>query len=810
MIAKVVLEKTTPAFDKAYSYNVPENLMKKVCLGVRVLVPFGRGNAKRRGIVFYTSDEENNNLKDIYKVLDKQAVLSEELLRLSWFLRDTCYCTAWDAAAAAIPSGLDVKARTSYIFNFEYPEDKLCSLDSSKKEIAVFLKNKAVYVSTDTIFRSLKIKKNEGLLNELEAENVIFKNSEYKNKIGDAVLKNCSLTEKFLSEGASFKLTQKQKSVVEFLQEAETASYKEICYFTGTTQAVIKGLENRGVIHSFDVQYYRRPDRDLHSAFEYKKINFNEEQQKAFDGLYALLKKESFDKALLFGITGSGKTAVYLSLCEKCLESSKNAIIMVPEISLTPQLMNTFYSRFGDTVAVFHSGLSMGERLDEWKRVKEKKARIAIGTRSAVFAPVENIGLIVIDEEQESSYKSDMTPRFNAKDAAEFRARYNNALLLLASATPSITTFAKAENGQLKLFKLKERYGKSILPEVETVEMNMGENALSSRLCSAIDETLNDGKQAIILLNRRGYNTFASCSACKTIRSCPNCSISLTYHSVNNRLMCHYCGYSEPFSKLCPSCHDEESVAFFGMGTQKLEDELCAYFPKAKICRLDSDSVSKKNTYADTLKAFSNGEYDILLGTQMVAKGLDFPNVTLVGVISIDSMLFNDDYKSGERAFDLLTQVVGRAGRGKYRGRAIIQTAFPDNEIIALAEKQDYELYFDIEMKFRKAMAYPPFCDIISVNFSGAEEKTVKLCSKDFFKILIQVADKERVFLKLLGPMAPKYEMIAGKHRMRLIIKCISNSKTRNVIRSVMSVITEDRRYKNVSVSIDPSPESII
>lgn len=809
MIAKVVLEKTTPAFDKAYSYNVPKNLMKKVCPGVRVLVPFGRGNAKRRGIVFYTSDENEKNLKDIYKVLDETAVLSDELLKLSRFLRDICYCTAWDAATLAVPPGLDIKAKISYIFNFECDENKLLFLSSNKKEIALFLKEKAIYVSVDMIFRTLKIKRDETLLKELEAENIIFKNSEYKNKIGDATLKNCSLTEQFLTDEIPFKLTKKQKAVVDFLKEADTASYKEVCYFTGITQAVIKGLENKGVVKSFDVQYYRKPKQLLNMRIENKEVIFNKEQQRVFDGLYELLKKGIFDKSLLFGITGSGKTAVYLSLCEKCLELSKNAMIMVPEISLTPQLLNIFYSRFGDTVAVFHSGLSMGERLDEWKRVRDKKARIAIGTRSAVFAPLENIGLIVIDEEQESSYKSDMTPRFNAKDAAEFRARYNNALLLLASATPSITTFAKAKCGHLKLFKLKERYGHSILPEVETVELQIGENALSGRLCSAIDDVLQNGKQAIILLNRRGYNTFASCSSCKTVRTCPNCSISLTYHSANNRLMCHYCGYSEPFSKCCPSCHNE-TVVFFGMGTQKLEYELHEHFPEAKLCRLDSDSVSKKNTYADALNAFSKGEYDILLGTQMVAKGLDFPNVTLVGVISIDSMLFNDDYKSAERAFDLLTQVVGRAGRGRNRGRAIIQTSFPDNEIIALAEKQDYELYFDIEMRFRRAMSYPPFCDIVSVNFSGIEERLVKLCAKEYFNVLVKNAEKEKVLLKLLGPMAPKYEMIAGKHRMRLIIKCISDSKTRKVIRTAMNIITEDRCYKNVSVSIDPSPESII
>lgn len=809
MIAKVVLEKTTPTFDKAYSYNVPKNLMKKVCPGVRVLVPFGRGNAKRRGIVFYTSDKIEQGLKDIYKVLDESAVLSDELLKLSWFLRDTCYCTAWDAVSLLIPSGLDVKVKTSYIFNFECSENKLSSLEGSKKEIVLFLKKKSVYVNFDTIFHTLKIEKNKELLDELETEKFVLKNSEYKNKIGDATLKNCSLTEQFLSYSTSLKLTQKQKIVVDFLKEVKTASYKEICYFTGTTQAVIKGLENKGVINSFDVQYYRRPKQLLKVSSHNKKVNFNKEQQQVFNGLYELLKKDEFDKALLFGVTGSGKTAVYLSLCEKCLECSKNAIIMVPEISLTPQLLNIFYNRFGDMVAIFHSGLSMGERFDEWKRVNEKKARIAIGTRSAVFAPMDNIGLIVIDEEQESSYKSDMTPRFNARDAAEFRARYNNALLLLASATPSITTFAKAKSGQFKLFKLDKRYGNSILPDVETVETNIGETVLSQRLCNAVDEVLKSGKQAIILLNRRGYNTFVSCTACKMIRTCPNCSISLTYHSANNRLMCHYCGYSEPFSKYCPSCHNE-SLTFFGTGTQKLEDELFEYFPNAKICRLDSDSVSKKNTYADALNAFSNGEYDILLGTQMVAKGLDFPNVTLVGVISIDSMLFNDDYKSGERAFDLLTQVVGRAGRGKYRGKAIVQTSFPDNEIIALAEKQDYELYFDIEMKFRKAMLYPPFCDIVAVNFSGVEERLVKLCSKSFFYELIKIAEKEKVSLKLLGPNEPKYEMIAGKHRMRIIIKCISNSKTRNVIRETMNVISEDRRYKNVSLSIDSSPESLI
>ena len=481
---------------------------------------------------------------------------------------------------------------------------------------------------------------------------------------------------------------------------------------------------------------------------------------------------------LLFGVTGSGKTQVYLKLIDKAIENGKDVIVLVPEISLTSQVIAIFHKRYGDMVAVFHSALSMGERNDEYKRADRGDARIVIGTRSAVFAPLHNLGLIIMDEEQEHTYKSERTPRYHAKDAANFRCKYNKALFLMTSATPSLESYSNAVKGKYALCEMNERYGDAKLPQVITVdmkaEMKSGNHTpVSAKLRELLQEALDNRKQAILLINRRGYNTFIACNDCGHVITCPNCSISLTYHSYNNRLTCHYCGYTKTLDTICPEC-GSDNVRYSGYGTQRIEDELTALFPSARILRMDADTTSTKFSHDKMFSAFSNHEYDILIGTQMVAKGLDFPDVTLVGVVNADNSLYDENYNSAERSFDLITQVVGRSGRRDEQGKAVIQTINPYNECIEFAAMQDYKGFFKNEIMLRKALIYPPYCDMISVSFVGENENTAALCAKSFL--------------------------------YRLSVKCRNSKNVRMMFNEILKKIGKMKEYKDISVSVDLNP----
>ena len=537
------------------------------------------------------------------------------------------------------------------------------------------------------------------------------------------------------------------------------------------------------------------------------------QQKKAYDSLYSDYKSGCAKTALLFGVTGSGKTSVYLELIDRVTEDGKTALVLVPEISLTPQTLSLFKSRYGDKTAVLHSGLSAGERYDEWQRIKSGAAQVVIGTRSAVFAPLNNIGIIIIDEEQEHTYKSEMSPRYNAKDVARFRSAYHGALLVLASATPSVETYARAVSGKYSLAELNGRYGNAVLPDVLTVDMTDKElltsfSAVSAPLEQELQRNLDNGEQSILLINRRGYNTFVVCKACKHVITCPKCSISLTYHSANNRLMCHYCGYSTEYTETCPNCGDK-NIRYSGFGTQRVEQELKSKFPAARILRMDADTTSAKNAHDKAFSAFANGEYDIMLGTQMVAKGLDFRNVTLVGVASADNELYNDDFRSSERTFDLVTQVVGRAGRGEKKGRAVIQTVSPESNILNIASKQDYKAFFKQEMVMRKAMIYPPFCDICVVGFTAYDEGLTGECAKTFFDMLKNaVGERPEQHIIVLGPLPPRVSKINDCYRQRIIIKCKNSSDFRNMISELLKNIMSDKNYKNVGVFADMNPEN--
>ncbi len=606
------------------------------------------------------------------------------------------------------------------------------------------------------------------------------------------------------------KLTPKQQSVYELLCDVGSAGVSEVCEFCSVGKGVLDNLVKYGICEFFEKEVYRTPYKNVSENGEISPINLSEVQQNAFNTYLKMM--DTGGTGLLYGVTGSGKTQVYLKLIDEAISRGKDVIVLVPEISLTPQMLYIFHSRYGKKVAVMHSGLSIGERTDEYKRADRGEAKIIVGTRSAVFAPVHNLGLIVMDEEQEHTYKSERTPRYNARDVANFRCRYNNALFLMTSATPSVESYSAAVKGKYVLCEINERYGDSKLPEIVTVDMKKeiaqgNKSSISKTLQSLIADNLDKHKQTILLINRRGYNTFIACNSCGHVITCPNCSISLTYHSYNNRLMCHYCGYSKPLDNVCPEC-GKNSIRYSGYGTQRIEDELERLFPEASVLRMDADTTSAKFSHQKLFDAFSRGDYDILIGTQMVAKGLDFPNVTLVGVVNADNSLYDESYLANERSFDLITQVVGRSGRRAEAGKAVIQTINPYNDVIEYASKQDYKSFFANEIQLRKLLTYPPFCDIYFISFICEDENKAALCAKSFFENLVELnrTDYKNEKLIVLGPSPSKISKLKNNYRYGLTLKCKNSKSVRKMLNDILKNIGKIKEYKSVSVSVDLNP----
>ena len=810
-VALVAVEGIAYHFDAPYSYKIPSELSECAQPGCRVMVPFGNGNRKKHGLILSVKplDTENKSkLKTIINVIDKKPLFDEEMISLVFWLKETTFCTLFEAAKTMLPAGIGLNYVVSYMAN-QVAEDTINQFSDEEKRIYDYLKDKYKFIKKEKVLTDLGLDSETKTLEKLVKSGVLLTNVDSKQKTGDLTVKNVRLAlSEEETENVLPSLTAKQKSVVRLLLDIGGASVKEVCYFTGVTPAVIKAIVKKGYAELYDSEIYRKP-RYEKSDIKSESPKLTESQNKAFNELFNQYKSGKGSASLLFGVTGSGKTQVFLKLIEEVVNDGKGVIVMVPEIALTPQTLGIFYSHFGDRVAVFHSALSAGERIDEWKRVKNGEAKIAIGTRSAVFAPFSNLGLIVIDEEQEHTYKSEMNPRYHARDVARFRCAHNNALLLLSSATPSIESYKNAVDGKYSFIKLTERYGKAVLPDVVTVDISDTKGPISNELYSALEECLEDNKQAILLMNRRGFNTFASCSACKTVLSCPNCSISLTYHNANNRLMCHYCGHSEVFTDTCPECK-EKAVRYAGFGTQRIEEELQSVFPSARILRMDADTTMARYSYQDKLTAFAKGEYDILLGTQMVAKGLDFPRVTLVGVISIDHQLYNDDFRSSEKAFDLLTQVVGRSGRGDFKGRAFIQTVLPDNDIIELSALQDYESFYKTEEIIRKSMVYPPFCDICSLTFTSEQFNQSVAGAKLFFEMIKNAVTGEfsDVKINLLGPLQPRVSKINNKYRNVITIKCKNNKRFREMMSKLLKEYMKNSKFSAANVTIDINPLS--
>ena len=810
-IAAVAVENSAFSFDIPFSYITED---EKCVPGCRVLVPFGKGNRCRQGIVLSVSEYNGvEKLKKVSQLIDDIPVLNDEMLKLVEWLKDRTFCTYFEAVKAVLPSGMCRRTVTNYT---AVPNADISDCKEDEKQIYNYLSSQKGYIDGEKILKKLGFEPRLSLLEDMAKKGLLLRNYDSVRRTQDLTVKTVRLTESgqevLLS---SQKLTKKQLEVLNTLADIGTATVKEVCYFTGFTPSVIQALEKKGLVEIFDNEVYRDPCENKSVTVEKTEIVLNEEQQAAFESLLSQYSEGKVLTALLHGITGSGKTMVYIRLIDEMLEKGKNVIVMVPEIALTPQTLNLFRSRYGTDVAVFHSALSAGQRMDEWKRVRNGNVRIVVGTRSAVFAPLENLGLIIIDEEQEHTYKSEQTPRYSAKDVARFRCAYHKALLVFSSATPSVETYARAKQGMYNICKLTKRFSDSVLPEVRIVDMLTDALSKSSNFSEELKDrlqyNLENGKQSILLINRRGYNTFAECKACGHVMTCPSCSISMTYHHANGRLMCHYCGYSEPFTSVCPECGSND-LRYSGTGTQKIEDELSELFPDARILRMDADSTYGRNSHEEKLRDFADGKYDILLGTQMVAKGLDFENVTLVGVINADQQLNNDDFRSQERTFDLLTQVVGRAGRGKFKGTAVIQTCNPQNDVIQIAAKQDYEAFFEDELRTRKMLIYPPYCDICLIGFVGENENKVKSASQRFTDILKEKLSGEYNELKIiaLGPMAARVSKISNKFRYRLILKCKNSARFRALMSEMLKVTGSEKAFVGVSVYIDINPENII
>lgn len=808
LIAETAVSGTTYSFDMLFSYNVPANM--RIYEGCRVLVPFGTGNRRRIGIVMHLRENTVSPLKSLKSIIaqvDSSPVLSSELLKLAEYLHEYTFCTYFDAVKTMLPPAMSIN--TKEYFKLAKGFENSSELSAEAYELLENLK----CMESDSIlteFIENYISQNgRHCIDELIEADAVKSINEFKQTVGDASVKMVRLSEKYLNDPYQFTLTPKQKKAADFLMEYGSASVRETAYMCGFTEAVVKRLALNGAAVEYDMEVFRTVD-----DFQGEQINsddtvLSDEQQTVRDEVFAQITERKPAVFLLHGVTGSGKTSVFEKLIEDTIKLGRSAMLLIPEIALTPQVLKRFRFLFGQRVAVIHSGLSLGQRLDEYKRIKKGDADIVIGTRSAVFAPLENIGLIIIDEEGERTYKSESSPRYFTHDIAKQRCAYNKSVLLLASATPSVESYYLSEKGIYNLLEMHNRYGQSILPDVAVVDMNdefVEGNAtqFSRKLINEININLQNGEQSMLLLNRRGFHTIINCCECGQSVNCPNCSVPMTFHKKNNKLMCHYCGHSVDMPKSCSSCGSEK-LRSMGFGTQKLEEQLNSLFPDARILRMDADTVFSRYSYEENFAAFRNGDYDIMIGTQMIGKGLDFPNVTLVGVLSVDKALYSGDFRSYERTFSLITQVVGRGGRGEIKGRAVLQTFIPDHYIMNLAAAQNYKEFYREEIAIRRAMVFPPVCDMCVFCFSGEDEETVKNGSDEIIELMNEKLHElqPKTPVRVLGPVKSLYGKINGRYRYRIIMKCKNNAEMRSFISCILKDGAKLKNMRNVSFYAD-------
>ena len=742
LVAQVAVSGATIHFDKLYSYLVPQGLAKRVHTGSMVLVPFGRGSKARMGVVLAAGEEPGPaaRLKALYDAAPEEARLSPELLALVHALREGTFCTYYEAVKAIIPYGA------------QYRAVEMGGVPRLQKQL---------------------VRHTEWAYSRAEAPR---------------------------------KFTPKQSAAWQALAGGPLG--QSALEAAGISRDVLERMEKKGML----AREKRDKELELYGQYGFdaapQPVRLSAEQQHAYDALAPGLSQKKPQPALLYGVTGSGKTLVFLKLIEQCLSLGRQALVLVPEISLTPQMIRRLKAQFGRRVAVQHSALNHTERLLQWQQIQNGGADVVVGTRSAVFSPLERLGLIVIDEEQEHTYHSENSPRYDAREVARRRAAAHGALLVLASATPSVESFYAARAGRMQLVQLLHRYNDMPLPKVYMADMRAelaagNASALSGFLEQQLRENLASHGQSILLLNRRGYQTVAMCTSCGEVLKCTSCSVPMVYHKAAGKLLCHYCGAAHsPVPQACPACGGK--LKYTGFGTQRIEEQLAGLLPEARVLRMDADSTAHKNAHETLLRAFANGEYDILLGTQMVAKGLDFERVTLVGVLGIDQMLFAQGYRAFENVFSLVTQVVGRAGRARQPGRAVIQTVDPQHPVLALAANQDYASFYEQEISFRRLNLYPPFCAICMAGFSGKNEAAVLQAARAF-AAFVQAETQRRggVPLRLLGPAPMSVAMVKQQYRYKLTLKCRGDKAFRAMLRAALEQYDAGGWASKASVTID-------
>lgn len=742
-IAKIAVSGIPFRLDRPFDYAIPTELEAKVQPGVRVEVPFTRANRRTEGIVLALAPiGAYEKLKPISDVLDEAPILTPAQIKLALWMHERFFCTVYEAVKAMLPAGLWFK-------------------DGKRRVSDKYVTMAALAVPAEEAAEAAEQKRRRA---------------------------------------------PQQSELLRTLCAIGRAALPDLREFTGASLQSVRALRDAGFISLEDVPVYRRPETPAGEKAPLPELNA--EQSKAFKGILRLADGKKASGALLFGVTGSGKTTIYIRLIAEMRRRGKTAIMLVPEIALTPQMLRTFSSHFGDDIAVLHSSLSAGERLDEWRRIKNGEAGVVIGTRSAIFAPAEDLGIIIIDEEQEDSYKSENAPRYHARDVAKFRCAQDNALLLLGSATPDVESRWRAEQGSYAYFTLPRRFNDQAMPSVEIVDMKRelrrgNGSSISERLRSEISENLERGEQSILFLNRRGANKLITCVDCGFTYSCPNCSVSLTYHSFSRRLMCHHCGYTRRLDEHCPECGG--TLKYVGTGTQKLEEELHELFPGVGVLRMDTDTVAPAGGHDVLLERFQTERIPIMVGTQMVTKGLNFENVTLVGVISADQSLYAGDYRATERTFSLITQVVGRSGRFEKPGRAVIQTFTPENETIRQAARQDYESFYRAEIELRRLQALPPFTELLCITMSGREESLVLGCAAKARDELLAATRSEKG-VRVLGPAPLSVLRVNNNYRYRVTLCAPPGRGLRRMVADIVARYSSDKQFRGVSVYADTNP----
>ena len=800
-IAKVAVSAANYAIDKPYDYLLPDGT--DAAVGSRVLVPFGRGNRLTEGMILSLERKTPEKaLKAVREVLEPEPVCSEREIRLALWMRQRYFCTFYDAIRTILPAGVWYRYRQFWKLADYAGEDAL-----SEKEKPLYALLSRGEQELETLAQA--VPDAAALLRQMEKKGLVTSRTEGSRRVGDRVVKLASLA--IEPEEAQTRMERKRRTAprqcdaVDFLTRCAETSVHDLCYFTGVTAAGLRSLEKAGIIALRAREVYRIAPRTAPRAAE--PIRLNDEQQAAFLRMLAECRAGEAGVTLLQGVTGSGKTLVYIRLAQELLREGKSVMILVPEIVLTPQMMARFTAYFGAEVALLHSGLRLTERYDQYKRIRRGEAHIVLGTRSAVFAPLRELGLIVLDEEQESSYESGSAPFYHARDIAKYRCAQEGARLLLGSATPTVETAYFARHGEYELLRLDRRFNAHRLPRVVVAdlreELRAGNaTAISRPLREELERNLAAGEQSILFLNRRGSSRQLLCPQCGHVPQCPRCSVFLTYHSANGRMMCHYCGYSETASETCPDCGG--AMKHIGIGTQRVEEELRELFPGTEILRMDADTVG--DGHEKVLREFEEKKVPILIGTQMVAKGLDFENVTLVGVLAADLSLYVDHYRASERTFSLITQVVGRAGRGSKEGRAVIQTYTPENDVILAAAGQDYDRFYDAEIRMRRLRRDPPFADQFMITVTGPEETRVRRACGEIQKSLCAAAARppySALGLEILGPAPCPVVKVNNRFRYRVTVIGKNERTLRALIAAFMKEFTKRPENRGMHIFTD-------